>query len=383
VEAALAAYRGLKVQMVQDEYDLTENTRRFIERHGTQLFFTVVPEAEREKVYPPARFPGTEFVSVLTGYVPMRFETRQAWTPMRERKLRLGYRGRALPPWYGHLGREKQEIGERMRAICDARSVPVDIEWDDSKRIYGESWYKFIGSVRATLGTESGANVFDDTGAIRAAMRAYMNGHPRATYDELWQRFLAGHEGRVRMNQCSPRLFEAIATGTALVLYEGDYSGVVEPGRHYIALAKDHSNVEEVLAKLEDVTGLEDLTERTYREIVGSGRYSYRVWGRLVGEKISQKLGLPPPAVPEPSAEVLAREGHRVEPCVIPAVVAVATPVPFGPEAFSDFIRIALRSAASAMLRATAEKAPMKWRQRVNRIMPARLMAALRRRLIE
>jgi hypothetical protein len=84
------------------------------------------------------------------------------------------------------------------------------------------------------------------------------------------------------MNQISPKIFEAIACRTALVLFEGRYSGVLEPGKHFLPLKKDFSNVDEVLAKLHDDTFLEALTERAYQDIIGSGRYTYQAFIGLV-----------------------------------------------------------------------------------------------------
>ncbi|MFX6040791.1 hypothetical protein ABTE96_22725, partial [Acinetobacter baumannii] len=76
----------------------------------------------------------------------------QQATPLRERGVLIGYRGRQLPHHYGLLGHEKFIIGERVRMEAQKRGLRVDVESDESKRIYG-SWYRFLGSCRATLGT--------------------------------------------------------------------------------------------------------------------------------------------------------------------------------------------------------------------------------------
>jgi hypothetical protein len=78
------------------------------------------------------------------------------------------------------------------------------------------------------------------------------------------------------MNQISPRIFEAILCRTALVLFEGQYSGVITPWVHFIPLKKDFSNVNDVIDKVQDDTFLRQLTDRAYHDIIDSGRYSYR-----------------------------------------------------------------------------------------------------------
>ena len=72
----------------------------------------------------------------------------------------------------------------------------MDIEVDDRHRIYGPDWYRFVGSVRATLGTESGANVFDFDGSIGAAVAASLKETPDATFDDVFNSVVAPHEGQ-------------------------------------------------------------------------------------------------------------------------------------------------------------------------------------------
>jgi hypothetical protein len=76
------------------------------------------------------------------------------------------------------------------------------------------------------------------------------------------------------MNVISPRVFEAIALRTALVLFPGEYAGALEPERHYIPLQKDFSNFAEVVERLRDTAALERLTGVAFDEIIGSERYS-------------------------------------------------------------------------------------------------------------
>lgn len=83
-------------------------------------------------------------------------------------------------------------------------------------------------------------------------------------------------------HKISPRVFETIAMHTGLVLFEGNYSGVIHPGKHYIALKKDFSNVDEVLALVNDLDYLQKMTTRAYEDVILSGKYSYRTFiGRL------------------------------------------------------------------------------------------------------
>src|SRR4051794_39949671 len=149
-----------------------------------------------------------------------------------------------------------------MKALCDERGLETDIAWEEDDRIYGDDWFRFLSSCKATLGTESGANVFDDDGSLALRVQRELVANPAASYEEVRAKFLAGREGEVVMNQVSPKIFEAIACRTALVLFEGHYSGVLEPHRHYLPLRKDFSNVDDVLRRLHDDDALEAMTRR-------------------------------------------------------------------------------------------------------------------------
>lgn len=283
---SLSDYYGPKLLFIQDEYDNTERARRFIERLGVDAVFTNVPLASLDSVYPRNRFPGVDFIPTLTGYVPEDSSLDAFAVPFEERKVLIGYRGRKLPYQYGDLGFEKHQIGVQVKRLAEEQGLPVDIEVDDSRRIYGDDWYRFLGSCRATLGTESGSNVFDFEGTL--ARLASMYSH--LDYADFRTRFLQEHEGRVHMNQISPKIFEAIRLRTALVLFEGEYSGVVEPDVHFIPLKKDYSNIEEVFAKLQDFEYLRELTSRAYRDVIASGRYSYKTFMASVDEYLSARL---------------------------------------------------------------------------------------------
>jgi len=287
---ALRATSCFKVLFIQDEYDATETARRWIEDLGVHCVFTCVPERYVHTVYPRSRFPHVKFVPTLTGYVPAKLESGFPHQPIAARSILLGYRGRDLPYWYGNLGQEKILIGKQMRTICEERGLPIDIEWTSDKRIYGEDWFKFLASCRAVLGTESGSNVFDDHGHIRRQIEEAHERQPNLTYEDAFEQYIAPHEGHVVMNQISPKIFEAIALRTALVLFEGTYSGVIRPNDHFIALKKDFSNVDEVLERLRDARYLTDLAERAYRDVILSGRFSYRSFVRGFDQILSAQV---------------------------------------------------------------------------------------------
>jgi hypothetical protein len=283
----VAAYTGPKVLFIQDEYENTEAARRWISRLGITTVFTNIPEASVRRVYPAERFPNVSFIRTLTGFVPEDPMLETYFTPLDRRVVAIGYRGRRLPHHYGDLGYEKQHIGLEVRRLANERGIAVDIEVDEPDRIYGADWYRFLGSCRATLGTESGSNVFDDDGSLKRLAEE----HAHLPYSEFRTRYLAGREGIVQMSQVSPKIFEAIRLRTALILFEGRYSEVVRPHEHYIPLKKNFANIDDVFSKVQDLGYLSALTDRAYRDIIERGQYSYAAFVKLFDDVIAAKVG--------------------------------------------------------------------------------------------
>jgi hypothetical protein len=290
VRAALQAFRGPKILFIQDEYDNPDVTSAAINYLGIEAVFSCVPPNNRWAFYQRVQ-PHVEFHSVLTGYVSPALEAIRETPPPAQRPIVIGYRGRRLHYRYGKLGQEKHLIGERMKAICAARGIPHDIDTTEEKRIYGAAWNVFLTSCRATLGTESGSNIIDRDGSLTAKINRLLAWQPRLTFDQVFDRLLRPLEGEVEMNQISPRIFEAIASRTGLILFEGTYSGIVRPDVHYISLKKDFSNIGEVLQRVGDDRGLEAMTARAHRDVIQSGRYRYRAMVEQVDAVIARLAG--------------------------------------------------------------------------------------------
>lgn len=269
----VARYDGLKVQFLQDEYRWVDRITAVMRSLGIDVLYSVVPPDGVAAVYED-RLPETETLFTLTGYVPDSLVGRE--TPLlRDRPIDVGYRGRSLPYWLGRLGYEKIEIGRGFLARSDALGLRTDIAWSENARIYGSRWFSWMASCRTMLASESGSSIVDWDGAAEQAVRAYLAEHPTASYEEVESRVLAPFADSPGINTVSPRVFETAAMRTAMIMFPGEYSGVVRPWEHYIPLAKDFSNIEEVADRVRDAAFLEELTTRAYDELIRSGRYSY------------------------------------------------------------------------------------------------------------
>ena len=308
----LARFRGLKILFIQDEYRHVDRSIRAMRDIGIDVLFTCVPQGEIDKVYPESELPGVVKHNVLTGYVDESLLTYPVSDPT-ERPIDIGYRARKVPAWLGELGQEKWNIGQRVARDAKSHGLVVDLAYREEERLYGDSWLKFMASCKATLGVESGASVFDFSGQVQAAVEADLAADPKLDFETLRCRHFAHLENRIRLNQISPRCFEAAALRSLMILYDGEYSGRLVPWRHYVPLRKDHSNFGEVAATLRDADLTRDITERAYREVALAEHNSFR---HMVAEFDGVIDGLDPQrfamrslqAYPEQELSLLARQ---------------------------------------------------------------------------
>ena len=276
-QARVRAFDGLKVVFIQDEYRSVHSVWESLENLRADVLFTCVPEGEIEKVYPEDVLPHVTKVNTLTGYVPGSL-ARKVPRKIADRPIDVGYRSRKPPFWIGRLGYEKRQIASMFTDRAKGTRFNVDISCEEAERIYGAQWNDFVSSCKAMLGTESGASVFDFTGGLQKTVDEYTEAHPGADFEAVHKKFLQPYEGKIRLNQISPRCFEAAALGTVMVLYEGEYSGILKPGRHYIPLNKDFSNFDEVVELLKDNKALQEIADRTREEIALNPDYSYQAF---------------------------------------------------------------------------------------------------------
>ena len=276
---AVARFQGVKAIFIQDEYRHVDRTVAAMQAMDIHALFTCVPADEIEKVYPAAKLPGVIRHNVLAGYVDESLIGLHVPDPA-QRPIDIGYRARKLPAWLGQLGQEKLNIGRRIAEDAPRFGLKVDLAHREEERLYGQDWIDFMTRCKSTLGVESGASVFDFSGQLQEAVESDAAQHPHLNFDELKDRHFAHLEGKIRLNQISPRCFEAAALRTLMVLYEGNYSGRLQPWRHYVPLRKDHSNFDEVVSVLRSPERIRQITDCAYGEVACAEANSFRAMVR-------------------------------------------------------------------------------------------------------
>jgi hypothetical protein len=290
-EDKIAAFRGLKVLMKQDEHYRINRLVDYLEAADFDLLTTCLSPPEWEKVYPRRRLPRLKLVQTLTGYVSDELRAYGA-RPLADRPIDVGYRGSRQPFCFGRLCWEKQAIGDVFLPICARHGLKADISsrWED--RFMGKEWFEFLARCKATLGVESGASVFDFDGSIEQRCAELLKQNPSATFEEVHERFLREHEGKIDYAQISPRHFEAAACRSLQILYEGKYSGILVPWKHYVPLRRDLGNVDEVLEALRSETRRQEIVDRAFEEIVKSDQFHYSAFARQLDRELDAALAV-------------------------------------------------------------------------------------------
>lgn len=291
----LDQFDGVKVLVKQDEQVKTGMISKALLEKKFDILVTCVPPNELAKAYAPDVIDKLDIVHALTGYVSDHLKTLQPPTHA-DRQIDIAYRGSVQPLEFGRLGFEKRWIGyEVARATAD-RSLVTDISSHRNDIIAGNAWFDFLGNAKAVLGVESGSNLFDFDGTVAARCRDYEKTYgpaapdDRQFYLDAHDRLLSAYEGNVDYAQISPRHFEAAATRSVQILYEGRYSDIFVAGKHFLPLKRDLSNLWDCLDTIQDQSRAKMLAEAAYEDIILNEDYSYSAFIRAVDQSLSSCL---------------------------------------------------------------------------------------------
>jgi hypothetical protein len=265
-----------KVVFAQDENRYCGHRFWFLDEIGCDTIYTCLEPSEFDKVY-GSRTRVARIRTNLPGYVSEQMENRERLSvPDERRPIDVGYRGRQIPAYSGRGGYEKTIIGQRFAELAADSDLVLDIEVGEESRLYGERWPRFLATCKGVLGVESGVSIFDLDDEVAAEYEEIAAQGREVGLEDL--NSAPALEGNVYYRTISPRHFEAAALRNCQILFEGRYSGAMEPMVHYIPLHKDFSNLDEVIARFRDPAVRRLLTGNAHRDLIASGRYSYRAF---------------------------------------------------------------------------------------------------------
>lgn len=274
----LKSFDAVKIAFPQDEYLCSDVLADFINEFSIDRVFTLAPKTEWPKIYDRIDMARVKLSQVLPGYLDdgtvERIARLASENPSRD--LDLGYRTWRAAPNLGRHGFLRQQIADVFQAEAPKHNLRIDISTRREDTLWADAWYKFLLRCKYAISVEGAGTILDRDGSIQRKTASYLSEHPDASFDEVEQECFPGLDGSLRYVAISPRHLEACATRTCQVLVEGKYNDVLVAGRHYLELKRDFSNLEEVLHVINQDQLRQEITDNAYRDIVASGKYTYR-----------------------------------------------------------------------------------------------------------
>lgn len=284
--AFVAESDAVKLAFPQDEYDCHQLLDDWMCDWNVDVVFSVIASGW-DVLYP--RYHRTGDIRLgYTGYIDEALLNR-APKALGNRPIDIGYRARKLPPYFGRLGENKWTIGRDVAARARDAGLRVDIELGEQATLMGDRWLNFIGDSKFTLGANSGSSLLDPTGSIQRSVRSYLSRQPGASFEEVERNCFPGMDGKYSFTAISPRVLEAALLGSAQLLVDGEYSGIVKPGEHFIALRPDASNFPEVLDAMADRALVEGMIRRCREAVLSVDALRYNNKARMILDLIAER----------------------------------------------------------------------------------------------
>ena len=283
---SLKHIRTIKLALPQDEFIHTDILCDFINEFEVDYVFSIFPESEWPKIYHRVNFDRTRFFKVLAGSLDDHAVSKiEKLSKGCFRSIDIGYRAWHAAPWLGRHGLSKVRVAEIFKVRAPQAGLTTDISTRPQDVLLGDKWYRFLSRCKYTIGVPGGSSILDRDGTLKKKTEEFVRHHPDASFEEIEGACFPSQDGSLDAAVITPRHLEACATRTCQVLMEGEYNGILKPRKHYIELRRDFSNIEDVLEIIRQDTLRTEITERAFRDVVASRRYTYQRFVDFILEK--------------------------------------------------------------------------------------------------
>jgi hypothetical protein len=281
--------RGTLAVFIGNEYDLMAEKIRFLREVEADYICSQLPLATARWLYEECR--SSTVLPMAHALNPAAY----APTGGPARPIDIGFVGDLYERVIGDTERtdivrffERRGTGLGLR--CEIRT----------ERMRRHDWAGFLNRCTGVIGAESGTYYLDRDGRVLRKARAFLAAHPQATFDEVFEACFRGATGVVSGKAVSSRHFEPIGTRTCQILIEGEYNGILEPGRHYIPVRRDLSDIDDAIGRFRDAAQRERIVNEAYEHVLSAHTYAHRVKSLVA----AVAGGARPAPVPPPAASL-------------------------------------------------------------------------------
>lgn len=259
--------RGRLAVFIGNEYDLMGEKIRFLREAGTDFICSQLPPDTARWLYRPCA--GSTVLHMAHALNPAVYSPVQHGP----RPIDIGFVGDLYERLIGD--RERTDIVTFFRTRGTEFGLRCDIR---TQRMRRTEWAEFLNLASGVIGAESGTNYLDRDGRILARAKAFLRGHPEASFEEVrGVCFENVTEEYVSGKAISSRHFEPIGTKTCQILVRGRYNGILEAGRHYIPVSPDLSDAPDAIAQFKDAAHRQRIADDAYDHVMSGHTYAHRV----------------------------------------------------------------------------------------------------------
>ena len=103
------------------------------------------------------------------------------------------------------------------------------------------------------------------------------------SFEEVHEEFFKNYKKPEFYGKCiSSRHFDAVGTKTCQIMFSGRFNDILVAGKHYIALERDFSNIDEVIERFTDADHWKLIVDEAYESVMDQHTYHHRLQ-RLYG----------------------------------------------------------------------------------------------------
>lgn len=276
--------KACKVALPQDDYDGSALLDNWMVDWSVDYIYSVCPN-NWEVLYPKSSRKA-EIRLGYTGYISD--EWLRTWKNPKsidDRPIDVSYRATKLPAYFGRIGQLKSDIARIfLDRFPESSNRELDISTDPRAAIPGVAWHFFMENSKFCLVTPSGSSILDPWNEIRRCVQIFTALRPNAKFGAIEKHCFPGLDGERVFTAISPRNIEAALAQTVQLAVVDSYSGLMEPYEHYIPLDPECSNIDDVLAAMDDRKLMERLRNQAKEAILSAERLRTRA---IVNEIVS------------------------------------------------------------------------------------------------
>jgi hypothetical protein len=266
IAGSLRRRSGKLVMFIGNEYDQMAEKFSLIEEAEVDLVCSMLPIESARWLYG-----GRAKVKVHS--MPQALNPTVYYPGAGARDISLGFVGSFYYPFIGDEDRNRM-LRTFMQWSVQTQAN-ADIRIGNIPRM---KWAAYLRRCAAVLGAESGTYYLDREGQILARAKAFWRQHPGVAFEQMKAEFFSEVlPPYVTGKHITSRHFEAMGSMACQVLLEGQYNGIIEPGRHYIEMKRDYSNFADVTTQIADASHCQSIASQAYELVMSSHTYRHRI----------------------------------------------------------------------------------------------------------